>query len=383
MSAVPMRAGKPRVCFVGLDNLPVLAREYNHHYIGGEPVQQTLLAKALARRGYEVSMVVADYGQADGASWDGVQTFKAYAKSAGLPVARFVHPRWTGLWSAMKRANADVYYTSCAGAQVGQMALFCRTYGRGLIFRSASDTDCDPDRLLIRYWRDKKLYAHGLRHAHAVLTQSKLQEQTMRSKFGRDSTVAGMLVDFGRHLPYSQRDIDMLWVSNLRTLKRPDLFLDLSSELPEHAAQMVGGPFPGEAQLYDSIENRARALPHLNFAGRVAYHDAGSFYERARVLVNTSEIEGFPNTFLQAWSCGTPVVSFFDPDGVIAREGLGRAVTDLAQMRSAVAELSRNEIAWTAASARCIAFMEREFGEDRILNPYITAIHGVSGWLLP
>jgi hypothetical protein len=29
-----------KVCFVGLENPPVLAREYNHHGIGGEQVQQ-------------------------------------------------------------------------------------------------------------------------------------------------------------------------------------------------------------------------------------------------------------------------------------------------------------------------------------------------------
>ena len=66
-----------------------------------------------------------DHGQPDGAVWDGVQTFKAYARSAGLPVLRFVHPRWTGLVSALSRADADVYYTSCAGGLVGQIAMFC------------------------------------------------------------------------------------------------------------------------------------------------------------------------------------------------------------------------------------------------------------------
>jgi hypothetical protein len=38
-----------RICFVGLDNLPVLAPEYRSELIGGESVQQTLLARALAR----------------------------------------------------------------------------------------------------------------------------------------------------------------------------------------------------------------------------------------------------------------------------------------------------------------------------------------------
>ncbi len=43
-----------RVCFVGLGNLPVLAREYCERRAGGAELQQTLLARALARRGWPV-----------------------------------------------------------------------------------------------------------------------------------------------------------------------------------------------------------------------------------------------------------------------------------------------------------------------------------------
>src|SRR5476651_935380 len=114
----------PKICFVGLNNLPVLAREYNAHAIGGEEVQHTLLARALAARGYEMSMVVMDYGQADGAEWEGINTYKTYRSEDGLPVLRFFHPRWTGVWAALKRADADIYYLSCAGHRVGLTSLF-------------------------------------------------------------------------------------------------------------------------------------------------------------------------------------------------------------------------------------------------------------------
>ena len=372
-------ARKPSICFVGLDNLPVLAREYNHHPIGGEPVQQTLLALAFARRGYPTSMIIGDYGQADGTQWHGVRTYKAYRPRAGIPVVRFVHPRWTGLWSALKRANAEVYYTSCSGAQVGQLAMFCRQHGRKLIFRSASDGDCAAELPLIQYWRDKQLYAYGLRRADAVLTQSHKQFHAMRSSFGVDSTIANMLVDFGAVRPFSERDIDLLWVSNIRSLKRPELFLDLSERLPHLRAHMMGGPMSGAQALFDATQARARQLSGVTFHGRIAYHDAKPFYERARILINTSDIEGFPNTYLQAWSCGVPVVSFFDPDHLIEREGLGRVPKSLDEMTGAVVELLRDETAWQRASQRCRAFMNREFGEDKVLAPYATAVHEVLG----
>src|SRR5690349_3053560 len=108
-----------KICFVGLENLPVLAPEYRQYNIAGEGVQQTLLGRALARRGHLVSMVVWDYRHSDGADWEAIRVFKAYRPDAGPRVLRFVHPRWTRMCAALARADADLYYTSCAGMHVG------------------------------------------------------------------------------------------------------------------------------------------------------------------------------------------------------------------------------------------------------------------------
>jgi glycosyltransferase involved in cell wall biosynthesis len=70
--------------------------------------------------------------------------------------------------------------------------------------------------------------------------------------------------------------------------------------------------------------------------GAVRYADTGALFDRAKVFLNTSSIEGFPNTFLQAWVRGVPVVSFFDPDGLTQRLQLGRIATSLDDMREAL-----------------------------------------------
>lgn len=364
-----------KICFLGLENLPVLAREYNRHGIGGEQVQQTLLARAMRQRGHDVSMVTADYGQPDGASWNGIQVFKAYDPAAGIPVIRFIHPRWTGIWSALKRANADVYYTSCAGMQVGLAALFCHTNNRGLIFRLASDTDADPKQLLIRYARDKKLYEYGLKRADAVLSQHGRQQRALFENYGVPSVVADMLVDPPqRELTLTQRDVPVLWVNNLRDIKRPDLALELARRLPERQLHMIGGPQPGFAELYETISRQAAGLPNLTFHGRIPYHEVGDFYDRARVFVNTSDTEGFPNSYLQSWRRGVPVVAFFDPDGLICREGLGYAVGSMGEMVRTVERLLDEDAEWHTVSSRCRTYMEKHHGDEVVLKPYLDAI---------
>jgi glycosyltransferase involved in cell wall biosynthesis len=364
-----------KVCFVGLENLPVLAPEYNHYGIGGEQVQQTLLAKALAARDYQVSMVVGDYGQPEGAAWHGIATYKAYRPSAGVPVFRFVYPRWTGTWAALMRADADVYYTSCAGMHVGLVAMFCRRHRRGHVHRLASDTDADPKKLLIQYTRDKKLYEYGLRRADSVLCQHAGQQRALMAHFGVAGVVAGLLVDSpAQLLNRDQRDLEILWVNNLRDLKRPDLVLELAVRMPSRHIHMIGGPQPGFSDLYATIQSAARELPNLTFYGRVPYHHVGDYYDRSKILINTSDTEGFPNSFLQSWRRGIPVISFFDPDGLIAREGLGISTTSIDDMASAADRLITDEQAWEKVSARCSAYIKRLQDEDMVLRPYIAAI---------
>jgi hypothetical protein len=365
----------PRICFVGLENLPVLAPEFEQYGIGGEQVQQSLLAKAFVRRGFPVSMVVGDYGQPDGSTWDGVQVYKAYRAREGIPVVRFVHPRWTKLWRALRRAAADVYYVSCAGAQVGQVAMWAARNGRRMIFRVASDADCEPDRLLISFWRDRKLYEYGLRRAASILTQSVRQQALMQSNYGLESSVAHMLVDAPeRELSLAERDISLLWVSNIQQLKRPEMFLELTRRLNCCAASMVGGRQRGANDLYEQTRARAAGAGTPTFHGALPYRATNRLFERSRVFINTSEIEGFPNTYLQAWIRGVPVISFFDPDDVIQREGLGHAVGSLDEMARAAHCLSTDSQAWLETSARCKAYMARRYGEDQILPAYLAAV---------
>lgn len=358
------------ICLLGLDNLPVLAPEYRQHAIGGESVQQTLLARGLARRGHKVSMVVADYGQAEGATWDSIRAYKAYPPDAGLPLLRFIHPRWTRTWQALARADADLYYTSCAGMLVGLLSMFCSRNRRRFVFRTASDSDCDPARLLVQYARDRWLYAYGLRRANAVLVQSEAQARTLARNFGIAGRVAGMLVE-PPGPSAAVPDIDVLWVGNIRGVKRPDRILALAAKMPGASFHVVGGALPGEHRLYEETRRAARASANVSFHGRLSYWDANSLYGRAKLLVNTSDVEGFPNSYLQAWIRGVPVVTFIDPDGVIGREGLGIAADSFSGMHDAICRLLSDRRARKAASERCRAFMARDFAEGKILARYL------------
>ena len=102
-------ARRPHVCFVSPTTWPVLSGDSSIKVVGGAEVQQSMIAPALARRGYRVSMICLDYGQADGSVVNGVTVRNLHKPGDGVPGLRFVHPRLTSVWSAMKAVGADVY----------------------------------------------------------------------------------------------------------------------------------------------------------------------------------------------------------------------------------------------------------------------------------
>jgi len=368
----------PHVCIVGLGNLPVLAPEYSDRPAGGEELQHTLLARALARRGWRVSMVVADYGQPDGAAWDGVTTHKAYRPDEGIPVVRFLHPRWTKLQQALRRADADIYYTSCAGSHLAQIVLYARRHGRKVAFRVASDSDCDPQALLVRHWRDRQLYRWGVGRADLVLVQTLPQQRALARNFGLQSRVLGPVVEpAGRRAAFHERDIDALWVANMRALKRPQLFLDAAARTPDLTFHLVGAPAPREESVYEEARLRSASLPNVTFHGFVPQYRIGEYFERARVHVSTSDTDGFPNTFLQAWSRGTPVVTFLDPGRIVSSNGMGAAVSDPETLHAAIARLARDPAAWQSASTNGARYFDEQLNEPRTVSAYAAALSGL------
>ena len=364
-----------KLCFVGLDNLPQLDDRYAHLGTGGEQVQQTLLAQALAERGHEVHMIVADHGQA--ARWvkSGITVHKAFAPQAGWPGLRFVHPRITGLWRALDRVGASHLYLSCASPQLGVAVAWARRHGARCVFRVAHDWDCQPRSELIRYAHNRALYSWGLKRADAVLAQNQRQVEDLALNFGVEARLADMLVEPAPpSLGFAKRPVDVLWVNNLRPFKRPGWVLDLARSLPQLSFVMVGGPQPGYAPLYDEIAQQARLLPNLRFLGQRAYATTQPLFGQARVLLNTSEAEGFPNAYLQAWRSGTPVVTPVDPDGLIAAQGLGRVAHSAENLARALDTLCRRPQRWQALHQRCLDWADECLDWNRTVDRYEQAL---------
>jgi glycosyltransferase involved in cell wall biosynthesis len=364
-------AGRVDICLVANFAYGAMVGGDRGH-IGGVERQVSLMSRWLAARGHRVSVVTWDEGQDDDVLIDGVRLIKLCRQDAGLPGLRFFHPRWTSLNAALARADADVYYQNCSEYVTGQVALWARRKRRKFVFSVANDLECDPGLPDLPTRREKLLYAYGLRHAHDIVVQTGTQARMLREGFGLGSSVIPMPcpgpseADYARSEPPRPGAARLLWLARIARVKRPDRYLDLAEACPDLQFDLVGPLGDGDYPV--AVVERARRLANVSVHGPAARGEVSDFLRRAACMVCTSDNEGFPNVFLEAWSHGLPIVSTFDPDGLIASRGLGLvADRTVASLEASVRRLLGSPDEWRAASAAARAYYAENHTLDRVM----------------
>lgn len=362
------------VCFVALKALPVLVGGDVAGRISGADVQQVVIARGLLARGWRVTFVVLDDGPETPREVDGIHLERAYARSAGWPGLRFFHPRWTKLHAAIRRARADMVYQRAAGCETGMVGAYRRLHPRcRFVFACGSDSDVAADLHDLKTARDRWLYRFGLRSADAIVTQSARQNEQLRANFRRDgmlipSAVADSapLVDRGACPATPPR---LLWVGRLSHEKRPEWFVELAAERVGWRFEMIGAANHASDHARDVVAH-AKDRPNLSLHGAVAHTEMTPHYDAADLLVCTSRWEGFPNTFLEAWSRGVPVASTVDPDGVIQRHGLGVVADSPAELETRCDHLLRDAARYRATAQRCRAYVMEHHAVAAVAQRY-------------
>ena len=343
----------PRVCIVAHFAYGAMTGGATGH-AGGVERQTTMLARWLADRGVDVSLVVWNEGQPSETTIDGVRVLSVCARDAGLPGLRFVHPRWTSLNHALAAADADLYYQNCAECVTGQVAWWTTRHQRKFVFSVASDPECDVRLPTLPRARERVLYRYGLKRADRVIAQTAAQARMLKDGFGLDAVVLPM------PCPAPVQSIEggngdeaarprFVWLGRISPEKRVELVLDLAAARPSMRFD-IGGPLD-DSPYVAGIAQRARALPNVTLSGRIERDRLGEFYRGARALLCTSAFEGFPNTFLEAWSCGVPVVSLIDPDDLLRNRGLGIAGRDLSELAQGLDVMASDAARWRTMSA--------------------------------
>jgi glycosyltransferase involved in cell wall biosynthesis len=147
--------------------------------------------------------------------------------------------------------------------------------------------------------------------------------------------------------------------------------VEVARTLPEVIFE-VGGATTGKAsdEYATPILAATALLPNIILHGRIAREDMPAFYNKLHLFCCTSAYEGFPNTFIEAWSHGLPIVSTFDPDNLIAEQGLGKAATNAASLVEGIRSFMESHKEWETSSLRARKYYLHNHTVDEVMTRF-------------
>ncbi|HEX6994497.1 MAG TPA: glycosyltransferase family 4 protein [Gammaproteobacteria bacterium] len=347
--ARPSRHAKPRVCVL----LPV----HWSAIMGGSQYQAKLLIERLLER-YDVDVHYLTVDCEPDHRPDGYALHRFSSRDGVRRHGYFFDA--LRLYRALRALRPDVVYQQVGCAHTGIAAWYASRNGVPMVWRVSSDRSVTPER--IPWWRlhrriERAFLEYGIRKADVILAQTKAQQSRLAAHYGRAD--AEVVPNFHPGAPPPQRGRrrgSVVWIANLKPLKNPHAFVRLAAAFGADAPVrfvMIGAAMRNDAWTRDLLR-AIDAVPNLEYLGARTQDEVGEVLADARVLVNTSDYEGFSNTFIQAWMLEVPVVSLrVDPDGVLRDQHLGFLSGTEDRLRRDVRRLVEDEELSIEIGRRC------------------------------
>ncbi len=275
-----------KVCFISLRSYS-LFNQRSEAYFGGAEVQVSLLAKELAKdKHFQVSLITGDYGQPPVINQDKLTLYKT---------------RLFDFLKILKTIDADIYVERTVNPKVRLVGWWCRLFKKKFVYMIAHNWDT-------RY--------SGLKLADLIIAQHSQQNLALKKNLNLNSLIMLPMVNLETNNKSAKRKF-ILWVGRADNWKKPLDFIDLARRFQKEKFVMICRSGKNKI-LFNRVKTEASFLTNLKFLPAVAPEKIVGFFNQAKVLINTSIAEGFPNTFLQAGATKTPVLSYWvNPDNYL------------------------------------------------------------------
>ncbi len=299
-----------RICFVSLNAYPLFDKSKAGVQGGAEVDTYMIAAKLAEDKRFDVHFITGDFGQPDTIILENIKIHKTIK-------LKFKVRSVLSIWRALKIADCDIYFKKGASIITTIVALFCRIHHKMFILRTSHKSECDGSYINTQLIKGKA-YKLALKIASQVFVQNAQDCESL----SRTAGVQSIAIPNGHRItntPDTERKW-ILWVGRSIAFKRPELFIKLAQEFPSEQFLMICQFSKGDQNInkpvkHENLKDNARTLPNIKFIEYVPFSEIDSYFMQAKLFINTSDTEGFPNTFIQACKCKTPILSFkVNPD---------------------------------------------------------------------
>lgn len=165
----------------------------------------------------------------------------------------------------------------------------------------------------------------------------------------------------------------VIWVNNFKNGKRPHLFVELARRLPQWRFVMIGN-IAQEGRYGRWLKQMIEKAPsNLCYLGPLPVHETNKHISQSDLLVYTSKagVEGFGNSFLQAWFRGVPTASLsFELDGILERERVGFFARTFDDLVTGVKRVMENEGQRQEMGERALIYAQQNYQVETMVDKH-------------
>ena len=318
-------------------NIHYLLRGMNHT-VGGASVQTFNWIYGMKKCGYQAIII----------SPKAFKCKEALVEKISIPENNFTkhHKQIVFYFKVLKKHSPDFIYISVPDWSNIIPLIIAKLLKVKVIQRISNDYLVDSRAIrrfgLIKYW----VYQKQLSLATLILCQNNYQFESIKTKYTKIQVKK-------MYNPFKFEGVDckntnrvyVAWIGIFQYQKNLKELFNITKQLPEVQFKIAGRGYESIDEETKRVVQNLKDLPNVKFIGLLPREQIINFLTESFCLLNTSHYEGFPNTYLEAFSTCTPVVTrkLTDPDGIIQKYSLGKAVNDYDKLPNAILEIRNSK----------------------------------------
>lgn len=326
---------------------------------GGAAVQSSIWMTGLVELGHTV--IIPQYGREEellNLNKTNINLIHFYDEHKGLRWIRWMYYRFPNIYKKLKKNKPDYLYESIPSWKSFFTAIICRQLRIKFIIRLSSDNILDK-RFLENYSKSHHLLLKSaIRSCDYLLCQNDYQYSQAKKLFQEKNIMKIPNPFLFQDITTKRKKTYIAWVANFRYVKNLKLLYEIASFLGTEEFKIAGVYSEKKDQETSEFMEKLANLQNVTFLGHVERKQIFTFLSHAKYLLNTSRYEGFSNTFLEAMSVGTPVLSTSNanPDQIINKNNIGIIYKDHKDLAKQLQHLSAAD--YQSMSERAINYVK-------------------------
>jgi glycosyltransferase involved in cell wall biosynthesis len=352
---------------------------------GGSELQAYFIAKELQQTNQQVIFCAVD------APLTTYEVEEAGLKYVGIH-QKYLFSRALAFQILLRKERPDIVYIRTLNS-FWWIHCICKYYRIPTIYHTSSITHCKYatathlrnitcDKLwlkTLKKYLKQDFYIFFSRFANIIISQTNEQRQLWQKIFNINSVI----INNGHYclskIPLKDsKTFNVFWIG--KYWKNPEVFIKLYDRIKGETTvhfHMIGLFPDSEIKHFTSYENKNI---NFHFHGQLPHFEVTKQLEKAHLLVNTSDYEGFSNTFIEAWQRGVPIISFkVDPDGILEKRKLGYLSRTLLQMEKDILTLFHNREIYDQYSQRVFLFANENYNIQKTVRELTDLVENYLG----